>query len=63
MTKTIEDAYEDFRADRLTDPVMRYSTTERDVFAAGWKASGQKRVGVKENVWFHAPTTEDDDPE
>jgi hypothetical protein len=63
VMKTFEDAYDDFRADRLTDPVMRYNTTERDIFAAGWKASGQKRLAVKENVWVHAPVIADDDPE
>jgi hypothetical protein len=63
VTKTIQDAFDDFRADRLTDPMLRYNTTERDVFAAGWKAAGEKRVGVKENVWVNAPVIADEDPE
>lgn len=60
---TIQDAFDDFRADRLTDPMLRYNTTERDVFAAGWKAASQKKPNVKENVWFHAPVAQEDDPE
>jgi hypothetical protein len=60
---TVQDAFDDFRADRLTDPMLRYNTTERDVFAAGWKAAGQKKPNVKENVWFSAPVAPEDDPE
>jgi len=61
--KTVEDAYEDFWADRITDPMRRYSSSEREVFAAGWKAASVKRKSVKENVWFYAPVAPEDDPE
>lgn len=61
--KTINDAYDDFRADRMTDPMLRYGTTERDVFQAGWKAANIKISPAKENVWFNTPVLDDDDPE
>jgi len=63
VIKTVEDAFDDFRADRLTDPMLRYNTNERDVFLAGWKAASAKRKSVKENVWFTAPVAPEDDPE
>lgn len=63
MIKTVEDAFDNFRADRLTDPMMRYNTNERDVFLAGWKAASVKHSPVRESAWFHAPVAPEDDPE
>jgi hypothetical protein len=63
VVKTVEDAYEDFWADRITDPMRRYSSSEREIFAAGWKAATKKRAPIRESVWFSAPVAPEDDPE
>lgn len=63
MKTVIDDAYDDFWADRLTDPMLRYSATDKDIFVAGWKAAGMKKPYIKENVWFAAPVAPEDDPE
>jgi hypothetical protein len=62
--KTTDDAWLDYRADKLTDPIKRYTTSERDIFEAGWVAA-QKRhsTPVRESVWVSAPRVDDDDPE
>jgi len=60
----IDEAWDDFRADLMTDPVTRYAHTERDVFNAGWKAAQRRNpTAVKQSVWVNAPTAPDDDPE
>lgn len=60
----VEDAWNDFRADMMTDPVSRYARQERDVFIAGWKAANRRlSPNVKQSVWVNAPTLPDDDPE
>ena len=62
--KKIDEAWDDFRADLMTDPVTRYAHTERDVFDAGWIAAQRRSpVGIKKSVWVNAPTAPDDDPE
>lgn len=60
----IDDAWQEFRADMMTDPVRRYSSDQRDIFAAGWKAAQRRPTPVvKESVWFNVPTLPDTDPE
>lgn len=60
----IDEAWNEFRADLMTDPVVRYAHTERDVFDAGWKAAQRRNpVGIKRSLWVHAPTAPNDDPE
>ena len=62
--KKIDEAWDDFRADLMTDPVTRYAHTERDVFDAGWKAAQRRSpASVKKSVWVNAPTAPEDDPE
>lgn len=60
----IEQAWTDYTFDKMIDPVSRYTSTERDAFAAGWKAS-QKRnhPAFRESVWISAPVLPDEDPE
>jgi len=62
--KNTEDAWGDYLVDKLTDPVRRYNTSEREIFEAGWVAA-QKRhaTPVRESVWVSAPLAVDDDPE
>lgn len=63
MTK-VDDAWQEFRVDMMTDPVRRYARDEKDIFAAGWKAAQRRQpTVVKESVWFDVPTPPDDDPE
>ena len=60
----VEEAWNDFRADMMTDPVARYASNNRDVFIAGWRAARRRNnPNVKESQWFDAPTIPDDDPE
>ena len=60
----IDEAWDDFRADLMTDPVTRYAHTERDVFNAGWKAAQRRNPNaVKQSVWVNAPIAPEDDPE
>lgn len=60
----IDDAWQEFRADMMTDPVSRYTRNERDIFTAGWKAAQRRQpTVVKESVWFDVPTAPDTDPE
>lgn len=62
--KSTEEAWNSYRADKLTDPAKRYINDEREIFEAGWVAA-QKRHPIphKESVWFVAPSVSDEDPE
>ena len=63
MTK-VDEAWQEFRVDMMTDPVRRYSRDDRDIFAAGWKAAQRRNTPtVKQSVWFDVPTPPDTDPE
>jgi len=60
----VEEAWDDFRSDMMTDPVARYASNSRDVFVAGWRAAQRRpNPSVKESRWFNAPTAPDDDPD
>jgi len=64
MTNRIEEAYTEYKFNKMVDPATRYSNDEREVFAAGWSASQKRPTStVKESVWVHAPVAPDDDPE
>lgn len=59
-----EEAWYDFRADMLTDPVRRYSHDDREIFIAGWKAAQRRNTpAMRESVWYPVPSAPDDDPE
>lgn len=65
MVRTLsEDAWDDFHADRLTDPMRRYAADERDVFMAGWRAAEKRSSApVRQSVWITAPNAVEEDPE
>tara|TARA_R110000796_G_scaffold125868_1_gene240432 strand:+ start:699 stop:893 length:195 start_codon:yes stop_codon:yes gene_type:complete len=64
MSDKIEEAWLDYQADSLTDPMHRYEHNHKDIFQAGWDAAQKNRVKkVRESVWVHAPVAPDDDPE
>ena len=64
MSDRIEDAYTEYKLNKMIDPATRYTSDEKDTFRAGWSAS-QKRVApvAKESVWVNAPAAPEDDPE
>jgi hypothetical protein len=64
LMRATEDAWLQYRTDKLTDPARRYINDDREIFEAGWVAA-QKRhpAPYKESVWVPAPTAIDDDPE
>ena len=37
MTNRIEEAFSNYKINKMIDPATRYSNDEREVFAAGWK--------------------------
>jgi len=64
MIDKIEEAFSNYKINKMVDPATRYSNDEREVFAAGWSASQKRPTStVKESVWVHAPVAPDDDPE
>lgn len=46
MSEQIENAWADYQADALTDPMYRYSHDHKAIFRAGYAASQKKHVGV-----------------
>ena len=62
--KSTEEAWNQYRVDKLTDPARRYIKDEREIFEAGWRAA-QKRhpAPYKESVWIAAPNASEEDPE
>ena len=64
MTNQIEEAFSNYKINKMIDPATRYSNDEREVFAAGWSASQKKETNfVKESVWVHVPVAPEDDTE
>lgn len=64
MIDPIEEAFRDFQADTLTDPVKRYTHDDKEVFRAGWIAAQKKPVAAaRQSVWISAPVAPNDDPE
>lgn len=64
MSDRIEEAFAEYKLNKMIDPATRYTSNEKDIFRAGWSAS-QKRVApvAKESVWVNAPVAPDEDPE
>ena len=64
MSDQLEQAWMDYQADALTDPMYRYSHDHKAIFRAGYVASQKRHVGIKESVWVSAPQApEEVDPE
>ena len=64
MTNRIEEAYTEYKFNKMVDPATRYTHDDRDVFRAGWSASQKKETNfVKESVWVHVPVAPEDDTE
>ena len=64
MSEQVDQAWMDYQADALTDPMYRYSHDHKAIFRAGFMASQKKHVGIKESVWITAPAVpEEVDPE
>lgn len=58
------EAWLDYQADSLTDPMHRYEHNHQEIFRAGWTAAQKKTIGnIRESIWVHAPIANDEDPE
>jgi hypothetical protein len=63
MKASLEEAWQNFRADVMTDPQYRYTHDHKEIFRAGWRAGQTNHPAGTRSVWITAPDAIDDDPE
>jgi hypothetical protein len=62
--KATDEAWDNFRIDKLTDPARRYIRDDREIFEAGWTAAQKRHPSpFRESVWVAVPPAPEDDPE